>query len=769
MHFLSLALVKVGKKGNAGNCSKPQRLPVLLPEICHIASQVTAIGSDKFFYTGSSVNFGLLKNLPGLTSRLLSFMKKLATFIFLIFNAFVVFAQPASVDIAPDSLEICLGDSIQLTATTSTGGTGLAWSPSDSLFQISPDTVVVFPSQSTWYFASLTVGGTTVTDSVFVRVDSLPDMTIIAIPEKDIYCQGEIVSLISNNMQEYPDAVYQWSPLTGVTSEDTLLNLVLTATVSTTYIRVSSNHACSSIDSIFIPVAPVATITVTPANSVVCPGTSVPLSASADQPVDSWEWSPAVGLSCTDCTDPVATPPATITYLVTADFMGCPNFATAVIQVIADPNYQFPNPPVVCEGEGIVLNQINDPNATFEWTLPDGTVFSTAAQPEVFPTTTTTYGLTARVGNCDPITDQVTVSVANDFTMTASADTVICAGQAYVLNATASDPNVVFAWTDETGAQVGTGPSLSITINDESTYTVTGSLSSQTSLCFTHSESITVGVHPNFNLTVSPDQTITAGDEVAISAEADLAGVTFEWTKKGMAGVISTEDMLEETLCSDAVYYVTATDPQGCYPKTDSVTITVNAGFGIDSIRVLQQDETVEIYEGEELEINILTNPVFVAGLSYEWYFDSTLVATTTDTVSGIVNAPEIIDPAIECLNMTVRAVAIGEGGCSVSIETVIEVCNNPVEVPNVFSPNNDSTNDFFKPVSPVPVNILEFKVWDRWGKLVYNNEGGNDGWNGRKGEDEALSDVYVYLLKWEIIGGGAVQYVEKGDVTLLR
>ncbi len=711
----------------------------------------------------------LNKNLHGLTSQSYSFMKQLATLTFLIFNALVLFSQPANLEIVPDTIEICRGDSVQITAATSTGGIGLTWSPSDSLAQISPDTVVVFPIQSTWYFATLIVGLDTLVDSVFVRVDSLPDLTILAIPEKDIYCQGEIISLISDNMEEYPDAMYQWSPLTGVTSEDTLLNLVLTATFTETYVRVASNHACSSIDSITIPVAPIAIITVTPENSTVCPGISVQLNASADQPVDSWEWSPTVGLSCTDCTNPLATPPATIIYQVTADFMGCPNFATATIQVIPDPNYQFPNPAVVCEGEGIILNEINDPNADFEWTLPDGSVFSTAKQPEVFPTTTTTYGLTASVGSCDPITDEVTVVVANDFTMSVSADTVICAGQNYTLTATASNPNVVFVWTDETGAQVGTGPNLTININNEMTFTATGSLSSQTTVCFIHSESVTVDVHPNFTLTVSPDLTITAGDEVGISAEADLAGVTFEWTKKGMAGVVSTEDMFSEILCSDAVYYVTATDMFGCYPKTDSVTITVNAGFSIDSIRVLQQDETEEIYEGEELIINILTDPFFVPGLTYEWYFDSTLVATTTDTVSGIVNAPEILDPAIDCITVKVRAVAIGDGGCAVTIEKEIEVCNNPVEMPNAFSPNNDQENDFFKPVSQVPVNILEFKIWDRWGKLVYDNEGGNDGWNGKKGEDDVLSDVYVYLLKWEIIGGGAVQYVEKGDVTLLR
>ena len=105
---------------------------------------------------------------------------------------------PANVEIIPDTIDLCIGDSTFLSAATSTGGIGLTWTPLDSLTQIDAENVNVKPGKSTWYFATLEVGICTVADSVFVRVDSIPYQTgIEAIPFKEFYCEGEIVSLVS--------------------------------------------------------------------------------------------------------------------------------------------------------------------------------------------------------------------------------------------------------------------------------------------------------------------------------------------------------------------------------------------------------------------------------------------------------------------------------------------------------------------------------------------------------------------------------------------
>ncbi|MBI5914009.1 MAG: gliding motility-associated C-terminal domain-containing protein, partial [Bacteroidetes bacterium] len=71
--------------------------------------------------------------------------------------------------------------------------------------------------------------------------------------------------------------------------------------------------------------------------------------------------------------------------------------------------------------------------------------------------------------------------------------------------------------------------------------------------------------------------------------------------------------------------------------------------------------------------------------------------------------------------------------------------------------------------VSKIPLTVVEFRVWNRWGQLVYDNESGAEGWDGKQKNEEAASDVYVFSVKYEITGGSGKQYKKKGDVTLLR
>ena len=149
-------------------------------------------------------------------------------------------------DIVNDVIEICLGDEATFSANTTTGGLGLTWSPADSLSSTTDVTVTANPSISTWYVATLEIGECLVQDSVYIRVDSIPNTMIATVPERDMYCEGETISLISPTYlnQAYPDITHFWQPATGALSADTLFNLVVNATETTTYQRVLTNNAC---------------------------------------------------------------------------------------------------------------------------------------------------------------------------------------------------------------------------------------------------------------------------------------------------------------------------------------------------------------------------------------------------------------------------------------------------------------------------------------------------------------------------------------------
>lgn len=105
------------------------------------------------------------------------------------------------------------------------------------------------------------------------------------------------------------------------------------------------------------------------------------------------------------------------------------------------------------------------------------------------------------------------------------------------------------------------------------------------------------------------------------------------------------------------------------------------------------------------------------------------------------------------------------------------------IELPNVFSPDNDGINDFFFPVrdedgNPIFRDISEFQieVYNRWGRLVYKednvSEFVNVGWNGndRTTKQPCAEGVYYYICTYKARSlGNAQEQVIKGSLHLFR
>ncbi|MEL7427369.1 MAG: gliding motility-associated C-terminal domain-containing protein, partial [Bacteroidota bacterium] len=89
------------------------------------------------------------------------------------------------------------------------------------------------------------------------------------------------------------------------------------------------------------------------------------------------------------------------------------------------------------------------------------------------------------------------------------------------------------------------------------------------------------------------------------------------------------------------------------------------------------------------------------------------------------------------------------------------------VFIPNVFSPNNDGTNDRFVVFPATGIaSVASVQVFDRWGGLVYDSKD-NLGWDGRIVGDEAAPGVYVYQVELLLFDGTTI--LESGDITLIR
>jgi gliding motility-associated-like protein len=110
------------------------------------------------------------------------------------------------------------------------------------------------------------------------------------------------------------------------------------------------------------------------------------------------------------------------------------------------------------------------------------------------------------------------------------------------------------------------------------------------------------------------------------------------------------------------------------------------------------------------------------------------------------------------------------KGSCIDSAYKVIRVdIPSKLEIPNVFTPNGDGSNDvfFLKTSNLTEITAL---IFDRWGNKVYDltSSTGNIAWDGKNLEGkECVAGIYFYIIKAK--GKDEQSYERKGNVSLFR
>ena len=107
--------------------------------------------------------------------------------------------------------------------------------------------------------------------------------------------------------------------------------------------------------------------------------------------------------------------------------------------------------------------------------------------------------------------------------------------------------------------------------------------------------------------------------------------------------------------------------------------------------------------------------------------------------------------------------------GCSDSMSKSIKVLNNCfIAVPTAFTPNGDGLNDFLYPTNAIKADNLQFKVYNRWGQLVFSSRNWQDKWNGKIGGLLQATGVYAWFLEYTHRDTGKKVF-QKGTTTLIR
>lgn len=766
-------------------------------------------------------------------------------------TAYVTVAvAPADVEITnPDSLEICLGEMVELNAITSTGsGIDLVWTPDDgSLSETSGLYTVASPTITNWYFATFNIGDCVVMDSIFIRVDSLPVGGLVADPMKDTYCQGEIVQLLSDTYEPsaFPDIMHQWLQGSGYETSDTLWNMVITTQDTFLYKRISTNHACVDTAEIEIIVIEPPIATLTPQNASICPGDQVNFQLEIIGDYEEFSWM-GDGLSCTDCLDPTASPTADANYSVEVKNFGCDVTLSASVDVIDSPVFALNTINSVCLGGSLQLNFLFDDVSTYTWTATDpdfGTVMDDPDMPLVVaPNETTTYFLVADNGLCPPVqaeitvqvipqaelslqasataicegdpvtieavvvnssdddsftwtnsfnqevlnTQQITVSpeqtttyflnfssgggcdeINQEITITVSPlptvvianDTIICLGESVQLNY-ASDANTTYVWTADPGpAPTGAEPVVSPT--QPTLYTLTAASVG----CEPIVADVLVEVIQNVNLTLEASPTlICLGDEATITAiaEGGSSSDTFEWTDSN--GNLFTGSSITVSPTETTTYTLQYTSGGGCQSFTDEITVSVEDGVSTFGIEITPDSLLSNALLGDVVTLTALYETGFeTEDLQFTWLQGDSVIASGAGLESIDVTLLQEGD-----IDFMVQIET--PSSCEANDTATLNVKTTLVDMPNAFTPNSDGTNDLFTFVTnnkPENIEVVEFKVFNRWGQLVYDNESPL-GWNGIYNGKDQPSDVYVYYIQ-VVVAGVLPMDKMQGEVTLLR
>lgn len=111
--------------------------------------------------------------------------------------------------------------------------------------------------------------------------------------------------------------------------------------------------------------------------------------------------------------------------------------------------------------------------------------------------------------------------------------------------------------------------------------------------------------------------------------------------------------------------------------------------------------------------------------------------------------------------------------GCPHTVEQSITIgsCTTTPEdceiyVPNAFSPNDDGVNDVTF-VHGACIQTCNFKVFDRWGTLVFHSTNPQQGWDGTFKGQKLESAVFMWTLEVTTDAGTFVR--KKGNIAIVR
>ena len=193
----------------------------------------------------------------------------------------------------------------------------------------------------------------------------------------------------------------------------------------------------------------------------------------------------------------------------------------------------------------------------------------------------------------------------------------------------------------------------------------------------------------------------------------------------------------------------------GCKQRPIATTLTV---IVVDMPEIALVSDFQSVF-GDEIVLTPQLNNH--QGEPIEWWINGELKCKDCPTYS--------LDA--EGTNFQVEARIIGEGQCVSSDVVNIDIrtycIEEDIKIPNVFTPNGDGVNDEFRIETDIQVEVIDLKIFDRWGEQIFYTKSLRNSWDGTFRGQPAEAGVYVYHLRLKCPDTNI--FTKTGNVTLLR
>ncbi|CAN5446741.1 hypothetical protein BH09BAC1_BH09BAC1_01920 [soil metagenome] len=627
---------------------------------------------------------------------------------------------------------ICYNDSTNLVAS---GALNYTWSPATGLNNANIANPIASPASTTTYVVLGTdTNGCQSTDTITLTINPLP---LGDITDDLAICIGESVELDATGGDHYI-----WSPAATLDC-DNCASVIATPMATTSYqVTITNQYLCTDVQQITVTVNPYPT-GILSTGETICFGESVTLESVGGT---SHIWGPAGTLDCDTCAIVTAKPNFTTTYsvLVTNQY-NCTVDDTVLVTVNALPVIAITGRTEICRGEKMQLTATG--GSTYSWSPAKGLSCTTCAAPMVTIDSTITYKLvvTTAAGCMDSTTHTITV---NDLpTVSTISDITICAGDNVILTSMATLADHI-AWSPAIGLSDASILSPVASPTQTTEYTVT--IFSPHGCTATATVKVTVVNKVSVSLTGANE--ICYGENIQLNTEvlqAGHLGIHYVWNP---VNFFSQQDIANPVLSPDSTRTYTLIAYSGsCVPDTQKLTVVVN------QLPVLGEGKTVRVVEGSPVTLSV----PLLSGTptTYTWTPNYNINCNNCEKPTILANQSELY-----------RLTIIDEHGCQATGQMMVEVlgrCGDDLFVPNTFTPNRDGKNDVLKIRGLAGNSLKIFRIFDRWGNMVYESDNIDEGWNGIYNGRPLDSGVFVYYYEAVCTNGFSV--VRQGNVTLLK